>query len=140
MANGEYRNLFVEPSMPDGDFPPKAPRVVFDSEAGFGDTTFGFRYSYFTGPPFQFEEPHIHDYDQFLCFLGTPENAREFDAEVEVSLGDEGEKYLVDKTTIVHIPAGLTHCPLNFKRVDKPVLLVNITLSPKYVKKTASKS
>jgi hypothetical protein len=139
MANGEYRNLFVEPSMPDGDFPPKAPRVVFDSEAGFGDTTFGFRYSYFTGPPFQFEEPHKHDYDQFLCFLGTPENTREFDAEVEVSLGDEGEKYLVDKTTIVHIPAGLTHCPLNFKRVDKPVLLVNITLSPKYVKKTLPK-
>ncbi len=139
MAKGEYRKLFVEPSMPTGDFPPKAPRVVFDSEAVFGDTTFGFRYSYFTGPPFQFEEPHKHDYDQFLCFLGTPENAREFDAEVEVSLGDEGEKYLVDKTTIVHIPAGLTHCPLNFKRVDKPVLLVNITLSPKYVKKTTPK-
>lgn len=99
MAKGEYKNLFVEPSMPTGDFPPKAPRVVFDSEAGFGDTTFGFRYSYFTWPPFQFEEPHKHDYDQFLCFLGTPENAREFDTEVEVSLGDECEKHLIDKTT-----------------------------------------
>lgn len=135
MAKGEYSKYFVEPSMPEGDFPPKAPRVVFDSEAGFGETTFGFRFSYFTGPSFQFEAPHEHDFDQFLCFLGRPENARDFDAEVELSLGKEGEKYLIDKTTIVHIPPGLTHCPINFKRIGKPVLLVNITLSPKYVKK-----
>ena len=139
MTEGKYSKYLVQPDMPDGDFPPKAPRAVFDSEMGFGETTFGFRYSYFTGPPFEFEEPHKHDYDQFLCFLGTPENIRDFDADVEVALGDEGERYLVDKPTIVHIPSGLTHCPLNFKRVDKPVLLVNITLSPTYVKKTEPK-
>ena len=134
---GKYGDLFVAPSMPMGDFPPPAPRVVFDSEEGFGDTTFGFRYSYFTGPPFEFEEPHSHDYHQFLCFLGTPENVREFDAEVELSLGEEGEKYSIKKTTIVHTPPGLIHTPINFKRIDKPVLLINITLSPEYVKKTA---
>jgi len=134
---GKYGKYFVEPSMPTGDFSPLAPRVVFDSEEGFGDTTFGFRYSYFTGPPFEFEEPHTHDYHQFLCFLGTPENAREFDAEVELSLGEEGEKYSITKTTIVHIPPGLVHTPINFKRIDKPVLLVNITLSPEYVKKVS---
>jgi hypothetical protein len=130
----KYGKYFVEPSTPQGDFPPFAPRVVFDSESGFGDAPFGFRYSYFTGPPFVLEEAHKHDYEQFLCFLGCPENAREFDAEIELSLGEEGEKYLIDKTTIVHIPPGLVHAPINFKRIDKPVLLVNIILSPTYKK------
>ena len=131
---GKYSDLFVEPSTPTGDFPPLAPRVVFDSESGFEGTPFGFRYSYFTGPPFVLEEAHKHDYDQFLCFLGCPENAREFDAEVELSLGEEGEKYLITKTTIVHITPGLVHTPINFKRISKPVLLVNITLAPTYKK------
>jgi hypothetical protein len=133
---GKYGKLFVEPETPMGDFPPPAPRVVFDSESGFEGTPFGFRYSYFTGPPFVLEEAHKHDYDQFLCFLGRPDNARDFDAEVELSLGDEGEKYLIKKTTIVHIPPGLVHAPINFRRITKPVLLVNITLSPTYIKKT----
>ena len=83
MAEGKFDKYIVHPDMPMGDFPPPAPRVVFDSEAGFGDTTFGFRYSYFYGIPFQFGEPYKHDFDQFLCFLGTPENARDFDAEVD---------------------------------------------------------
>ncbi len=135
---GKYGKYFADPSMPMGDFPPPAPRVVFDSEEGFGDTTFGFRYSYFTGPPFILEEPHQHDYPQFLCFLGPPENARDFDAEIELSLGEEGEIYTISKTTIVHIPPGLVHAPINFKRIDKPVLLVNITLSPQYIKKAVS--
>jgi len=100
----------------------------------------GIRYSYFTGPPFQFEVPHSHDYDQFLCFLGTPEDIRDFDAEVEIWLGetaDNMEKHTMTEATIVHVPAGLVHCPMNYKRIDKPILLINITLSGEYRKKPA---
>ncbi len=135
MGEGKYARYLKQPDMPTGDFPPFAPRAVLDSEDSFGNVNFGFRYSYFTEPPFQFELPHEHDYDQFLCFLGTPENIRDFDAEVELSLGKEGDKYKIDRPTIVHIPAGLTHTPINYKRITKPTLLVNITLSPIYKKR-----
>lgn len=50
-------------------------------------------------------------------------------AEVELSLGGEGERFLINKTTIVHIRPGLVHAPINCKRITKPVFLGNITLS-----------
>jgi hypothetical protein len=35
----------------------------------------------------------------------------------------------------VYIPAGLVHCPLIFKRVDKPIILFHTSIASKYVKK-----
>lgn len=29
---------------------------------------------------------------------------------------------------IVSNPAGLLHCPMNYKRISKPIMLINITL------------
>jgi hypothetical protein len=79
--------------------------------------------------------PHKHDFDHVLCFIGgDPKNIREFGAEIEVTLGEEGEKYIINSTTIVTIPAGLLHCPIDFKRVDKPVLFLNIAPSPDYIR------
>jgi hypothetical protein len=78
-------------------------------------------------------KPHAHDYDQFLCFLGpNPLNFFEFDAEIEISLGEEGEKHIVDTTSIVYVPKGLFHCPIKFKRVDKPVLFMHTCFAPEY--------
>jgi hypothetical protein len=49
---GKYSQLFVEPSMPAGDFLPLAPRVVFDSEAGFTGTPFALFRSVILRPEF----------------------------------------------------------------------------------------
>lgn len=36
-------------------------------------------------------KPHVHDYDQLLCFFGNnPRNFIEFGAEIEITLGEEG--------------------------------------------------
>ena len=140
MAESKYGKYLIKAPTLEGDFPPRAQRMVYDGKAAGGNADVGIRYSYFTGPPFQFEVPHSHDYDQFLCFLGTPEDIRDFDAEVEIWLGenaDEMEKHTMTEATVVHVPAGLVHCPMNYKRIDKPILLINITLSGEYVKKPA---
>ena len=80
---------------------------------------------------------HAHDYDQILLFLGgNPKNFFEFEAEVEISLGEEDEKHLIDTSTIVFIPKKLLHAPLEYKKVDKPILFGHVSLSPEYTRST----
>ncbi len=65
-------------------------------------------------------EPHTHDYDEIIAFIGTNhDDPYDLGAEVELWLGDE--KHIINKTSLVFIPAGLQHCPLTFLRVDRPV-------------------
>jgi hypothetical protein len=86
--------------------------------------------------PVQMEEAHSHDFEEFLCFMGTnPSDKEDFDAEIEVSMGKEGEKQVIDTPTVVVIPKGITHGPINFKRVDKPIIYCSIYMAQEYVKK-----
>jgi hypothetical protein len=65
-------------------------------------------------------EPHTHDYDEVIAFIGTDhDDPYDLGAEVELWLDDE--KHIIDKTSLVFIPAGLKHGPLTFLRVDRPV-------------------
>ncbi|MFA5309010.1 MAG: hypothetical protein WC370_05920 [Dehalococcoidales bacterium] len=65
-------------------------------------------------------DSHAHDYDEVIAFFGSdPTHPYDLGAEVELWLGDE--KHIIDKTSLVFIPAGLKHCPLVFLKVDKPV-------------------
>ncbi|MDD5339105.1 MAG: hypothetical protein PHG35_06845 [Dehalococcoidales bacterium] len=64
--------------------------------------------------------PHAHDYDEIIAFFGSdPKNPYDLGAEVELWLGDE--KHIINKTSMVFIPAGLMHAPLVFLQVDRPV-------------------
>lgn len=65
-------------------------------------------------------EPHKHDYDEVIAFIGTDNNdPYDLGAEVELWLGDE--KHIITKSSLVFVPAGLNHCPLTFLKVDRPV-------------------
>jgi hypothetical protein len=84
------------------------------------------------------DEPHKHDFPQFFCYLGSnPKNLAEFDAEIEVYLGEEGEKHVITSPTILYISPGLVHCPMIYKKVNKPVLHIDIYLSPEYARISA---
>ncbi len=86
-----------------------------------------------TAPIMLAEEPHKHEFQQFLCFVGTnPKNVYDLGAEIEITLGEEGEKFVVTTPTIVKIPAGLVHCPLNYKRIDRPVFHMDLFLGSEY--------
>jgi mannose-6-phosphate isomerase-like protein (cupin superfamily) len=78
---------------------------------------------------------HAHDYDQLLVFLGgNPLNFFEYGAEAEILLGEEDEKHIIDTTAVVYIPKGLMHCPVNFKRVDTPVMFMHVCTAPAYTR------
>ena len=122
---------------------PETPGVTMTALEGledWGGIQHRINWKYISQPVIMVEEPHSHDFDEFLCFLGCdPANARDFGAEVELSLGTEGEKHIIDAATIVCIPKGLVHCPLNFKKVGKPILFCNVYLAPEYTRKTISR-
>jgi len=110
------------------------PSAYVDSASHFGSQAcFSMAWRYIKEPMLFDRIPHSHPFDEFLCFLGgNMENMFDFDATIELSMGEEEEMYLIEQPTVVHIPAGFVHTPLTFKRIDKPVLFHPIPLAPDY--------
>jgi hypothetical protein len=99
-------------------------RVLFlDSEVIPGAFYVETAWSVPRGPikePKSVAEPHKHDYDEVLAMFGTDlDNPYELNGEVEFWLGDE--KHILTKSCIIFIPKGLMHCPLIYRRIDKPI-------------------
>jgi hypothetical protein len=77
-------------------------------------------------------QSHHHDVDEYLCFLGAqlPDLAASFDAEIEIFLGEEYERHVITRATVLYIPRGLEHNPMDIKRLGKPMLFMPIHLAP----------
>jgi hypothetical protein len=74
---------------------------------------------------------HDHPYDEVLFFTGfDPENTLALGGVAEFELG--GETQVIDTTCGIYIPAGMKHCPLTIKRVDRPFGLAAVCLSGRY--------
>ena len=96
-----------------------------------------------TEPFLMISEPHTHDFDQYLAFQGSnPLNVNDFDAEVWLYMGegDEREKLIIDQTCVIFVPQGLVHTPLEFKRIGKPIVFMDITLTEQYIRKPSDGS
>lgn len=87
--------------------------------------------------PCKMEEfPHSHDFDMYLHFVSYDyQHMDDLFGEIVIGLGEEQELHTITKPTSVYIPAGLVHCPLIFKRVDKPIILFHTSIASRYVKK-----
>jgi hypothetical protein len=68
------------------------------------------------------ESEHIHNFDEFIGFLGTrgPKDPDSLGGEIELWLG--GEKYKLTRSCLIFVPKGLKHCPVRFTRIDSPIL------------------
>ncbi len=68
------------------------------------------------------ESEHVHNFDEFIGFLGTrgPQDPDALGGEIEFWLG--GEKYQITRSCLIYIPKGLKHCPVRFTRIDTPIL------------------
>ncbi|MCJ7605074.1 MAG: hypothetical protein MUO19_03455 [Dehalococcoidales bacterium] len=80
-------------------------------------------------------ESHSHSVAEILYFIGgDPMNFEEFGAEVEFVMGegDEAETHIITNTTWVYVPGNVPHCPLEFKRVDKPIMFGHIMFAPTF--------
>lgn len=79
---------------------------------------------------------HAHDFDMYLTVIGfDPNGLNDLGAEIEMCFGEEEEKHIITTPSSIYIPKGLVHCPMTFKRVEKPILLIHATLASKYTKK-----
>jgi uncharacterized RmlC-like cupin family protein len=74
---------------------------------------------------------HKHDSGKFLVFLGTNRyDPYDLGAEVELYMGEEPEKHVITRPTIVYIPDGMIQSPGVVKRADRPFTLVEIGQGP----------
>lgn len=77
-------------------------------------------------------QPHAHDADELLGFFGSdPKNPYDLGAEIEFWIGDE--KIMIDRSALVFVPAGVKHCPLLLRRVDRPVIHFSILTAKEYI-------
>ena len=54
-----------------------------------------------------------------------PKNIFDFDAEIEILLGDDPDKMeskIITKPTVVRLPPTVWHCPIKFRKMKKPIL------------------
>jgi hypothetical protein len=79
------------------------------------------------------EVPHTHhSADEYLILATADLNTFfEFDAEIDIWLGEDPahlELFTITEPTIIRVPPKLYHCPINFRRVTKPVLFSAVYL------------
>ncbi len=78
--------------------------------------------------PMSFDHSHSHDFPEMLCFIGgDPLDITDFGAEIEFTLG--GEKHLITTPAVVSIPGGVEHCPIVIKKVSKPIVFLEVSLT-----------
>ena len=65
---------------------------------------------------------------------GNLANVVDFGAEVDLYLGEEQELHTINSTCVVHVPKGLIHGPLVYRKVEKPIIFVDAFLAAGYVK------
>lgn len=112
------------------------PQAYFRGASQIPGAEFNSSFQIFVKPFFLDKLQHRHPKDEYLIFLGaTFPNVFEFDADIFFTLGKLGEgeeTFHITKPTIVRVPAGVYHCPLHFKRIDKPVLFLAACMMPMF--------
>jgi quercetin dioxygenase-like cupin family protein len=103
-------------------------------DSGIIPGAFHFGASWYYKSPDKPLPAHTHDFPEILGFYGCdPQNPRELGGEVEFWIEDE--KYIMTKSFLVFIPAGVKHCPLKINRIDRPMFHLGAAPAHDYVKK-----
>ncbi|HSW59043.1 MAG TPA: hypothetical protein VLH15_11605 [Dehalococcoidales bacterium] len=129
---------FKEPSNLPGVLDPQA---YFRGDMQIPGAGMNMGWQVFSKPIHLEKEAHIHDADEYLIFLGAelPDLFSSFDAEIDLWMGEEMEKCVITKPTIVYVPKNFSHTPLNFRKLNKPVLFSALLLAPRFTKKMGSR-
>jgi mannose-6-phosphate isomerase-like protein (cupin superfamily) len=76
-------------------------------------------------------QPHIHPFDELFTFFGSNfEDPSDLGSEIEFWLEDQPVTF--DKSCIVYIPAGMRHCPVNMKGMDRTIFHFSMGFTPTY--------
>jgi hypothetical protein len=77
---------------------------------------------------------HVHDHDEIIGFFSN-DAKKPWDLGAEVEIWLEDEKQIITKSALIFVPAGMYHCPLIIKRVDRPIFHFSIVPTGYYTKK-----
>jgi hypothetical protein len=143
MNETKYGKYFLtQPVLKRKAFNPKVtqPKAILQSGTHFNTGNFTIAWECITQPMVMDPIPHSHDYDEYLSWIGgNSEDLFDFNAEIEILLGEEGEKHIINQATVLYLPAGLVHCPINYLKINKPVLFNVIAFDPAYYDSPAAK-
>lgn len=74
---------------------------------------------------------HRHDHDEVLGFVGSDmENPNDLGAEIDIVI--DGKKTTITKTCFIHVPAGVEHGGLCFRKIDRPVFQIAMLRQDKF--------
>ncbi len=141
MAESKYGKYILRGTVKEKTSPEISPvtPAVLEGLEDWAGIQHRLNWQYISGPTLMVEEPHSHDFDEFLVFLGSnPADSKDFGAEIELSLGEDGETHIINTASVICVPKGLIHGPLNFKKIGKTILFCMIYLAPEHVSKPVS--
>jgi hypothetical protein len=79
------------------------------------------------------DKPHTHDHDEIIGFFGNDASKPDdLGGVVEIYLEDELQ--VITKSAMIFIPAGMVHCPLFLRRVDRPIFHFTVVTDGVYIK------
>jgi hypothetical protein len=74
---------------------------------------------------------HRHDHDEVLGFVGSNmEDTSDLGAEIDLVI--DGVKTTITKTCFIHVPAGVEHGGLCFRKIDRPVFQIAMLRQDKF--------
>jgi hypothetical protein len=79
------------------------------------------------------EVPHTHDTDEIIGFFGN-DSDNPYDLHGEIEIWMEDEKHVITSSVMIFVPAGMKHCPLIVKRVDRPIFHFTAVQGKQYIK------
>lgn len=91
MAETKYGKYIQTEPLGKSIYPPHSNTLLYTLATE--GLNFSLRYTHISGP-FEMETPHKHDHDQLLCFVGDGVNMKDFDADIELYLGEEQGKHM----------------------------------------------
>lgn len=127
---GKYDNLFI----PMGEYEDENPQGKWIMKAMDSDTIEGSNYYvvHWIMPGRQHPDPvghppHKHNEDELLFHIGTnPDDPTDLGAEIEVFIGEEMERHIINKACVMYIPAGLIHSPWTILKTERPWIVMQI--------------
>jgi hypothetical protein len=76
-------------------------------------------------------KPHSHPFIELFCYFGTNmDDPSDLGGEIEFWLEDE--QFILTKSFQIYIPAGMVHCPLRIRRMDRPMFHLTVGSGHKY--------
>ena len=91
------------------------------------ESVLGMGFARITKPDSLGNPTHKHPFDQWIYLIGDTNNFGDFDADIEMTLGDKVVK--INYPCYIFIPKNVMHCPLDIIRVGKPLIFIDARIT-----------